>query len=260
VPIPVVCPECGAKMIAPDSTLGTRTECPECGEAMTVRSVNDAERAAAGDAGPLHPGWRKVAFGYRLLGFALVALVLGVAATTAVTVGTWAVYEYNQEVSDDTPRMVSGGAVAAISVLCVVVLALVGLLSLSGMPRDEAGGRGRALAVVMLALGFVPGLNWLPPLLLPVFSAGVGAALGDRRLTQSGWDLYTWYGTAGFMVPILYYGGVFVGVTLGRPIVGFIAGGVLAVVGLLASYMVWSTLAGFRRGIEVAIRERGTRG
>jgi hypothetical protein len=259
VPIPVVCPSCGAKLIFRDETLGTRTKCPKCGEALTVRSVNDSV-PVADDTSPLHPGWRKVAFGYRMLGLALVFLVVEVLGTAATNLGIALLYERNQEINDDTPRKVAVTAVVLSFGLVVAVFSFLGHLAFLKMPSDEDGGKGKTLAIGMLVLSLLPGLNWLVPLLLPVFSAGVGTALGERKLTQDGRYLYTWYGTGCVVPPVLFYGCVFVGVTLGEPLVGVILGGVLAVAaGLGVSYMVWRTLDGFRRGIEAAVRERGLR-
>jgi hypothetical protein len=233
--------------------------CPACGELFTVRSANDAPAEDA--PGPLDPGWRKVAVGYRMLRFALWLLLLGAVASVGVTVGAWALYA-QKVVQDAAVPQVAGNVVGGTFALGVAVFALLGHLFFLAMPSDENGGKGKQLALTMLVVGIMPGFNVIVPLLLlPVFSAGVGTALGDRRLTQSGWLLYTWYAAAGLALPMLAYLLVIAGASLGMPVVGGIVAGWFALVGwVLVLVALDRTFAGFRRGIEDALRERGTRG
>lgn len=264
MPIPVLCPECGAKIIAPDSELGRRMKCPTCGDQITVVSVNDVERDAASsvDASPLDPGWEKVAVGYRMLNFALLFFLLGVFATATTTVAVWALHEQKQVIHDDSLRNLVGWTTAGVCGLVVAVFSFLGHLFLLRMPEDKDGGKGKTLAMVMLAVLFFPGVNAIVPLLLlPIFSAGVGTALNNWRLTNSGWNLFTWYAAGVFAVPMLAYGCDFVGNSFGMPVVGYIAAGVGVVVGWsLTVFAIYRTFAGLRWGIEEAIRERGLRG
>lgn len=261
MPIPVLCPECGAKIIAPDSELGRRMKCPTCGDQITVVSVNDVERdVASADASPLDPGWEKVAVGYRMLGLAALFLLVGVFCTVAVAVIAWAAFEQKQEISNDTPRKLIGSGVGIGFGLLVMVFTSLGHANFLAVPTDAGGGMTKGLAVSMLALGVIPGLNGLALLLLPVFSARVGTALNNPRLTSLGWYLYAWFGAVfgvHWLTAICFAGGN----DLGIPVVGFIAGATVEVGGWVLVFLgVWWTLAAFRRGIEDAVRERGTRG
>ena len=43
MPLTVPCPECGTKLLAPDSAVGQRLRCPKCGTLATVPDLLPAQ-------------------------------------------------------------------------------------------------------------------------------------------------------------------------------------------------------------------------
>lgn len=227
-----------------------------------------------GIAPRLHRGWKSVALGYRMFGLGMLFALLGVLGT----IGAAAAISFLG--GKDTSMIFSNaGEKVRAEVLAVPTLvggffgglaalfAFLGYLFLMFIPKDEDGGKGKTLGVVMFILLFVPGLNALVPWLLPAYSAGVGTALGKPKLTKWGWGLYIWYAVGLILLPLLDAGAVIGGSMIDPPgkeglspgmIIGGIAAAVITLIlGFLVYLSVWGTFVGIRRGIQAAVRERG---
>lgn len=224
------------------------------------RRDDDRDDADEAPGGRLHPGWKRVALGYRMLGFAMLALLVGWVVTAGAIVAT-GMSVGNGRNADEVVRLVAFG-VGGFFVLVVGVLTLLGHLFLMGMPRDEDGGKGKTLAVVMLVLALVPGLQVVIPILLAVFSGGVGDALDKPKLRRRGYGLFIWYAIGLILQPLLMAAAFFGGAAIDRSgvfsVVAALA--VNVVIGLLVYISVWSTFVHMRRGILTAVRERGVIG
>jgi hypothetical protein len=55
MPLTVPCPECGTKLVAPDSAVGQRLRCPKCGTLATVPDLLPAEEVAVVEAKVVPP-------------------------------------------------------------------------------------------------------------------------------------------------------------------------------------------------------------
>lgn len=223
----------------------------------------------------LHRGWKTVALGYRMLGLAMLFVLLGV----LVTVGAGVAATLTS--GKDLPVLFSGGGdkekaeVFALPALAggvfgglAALFAFLGYLFLMWMPKDEDGGKGKTLGIVMFILLFIPGLSALVPWLLPIYSAGVGTALGKPKLRKYGFGLYIWYIVGLIGLPLLAGGSYYAGYALDPPgnrsgatqgmLVGMGASVLLTLfLGLFVFFSVWGTFAGLRRGIQASIRQRG---
>jgi hypothetical protein len=105
-------------------------------------------------------------------------------------------------------------------------------------------------------------LNWLVPLLLPLFSAGVGNALDKPKLRKYGFGLYIWYAVGCILTPALAAGAFFLARMMdpggNGTVIGVMAAAVvLLILGVFVYFSVWGTFAGLRRGITASVRERG---
>lgn len=221
----------------------------------------------------LHRGWKMVALGYRMLGLAMLFSLLGVLGTVGGMIafgGSKAVDALSAGAKSPervlelaTPGLAVGGVFLGLAGL----FAFLGYLFLMLMPKDEDGGKGKTLGIVMFILLFIPGLNALVPWLLPLYSAGVGTALGKPKLRKYGFGLYVWYAVGFILIPLLAGGALFAGWMIDPPvkevasqgmlISALVAGVISLILGLVVFFSVWGTFAGMRRGITASIRERG---
>lgn len=224
--------------------------------------------STADTGGPLHPGWKSVALGYRMFGVKMLLALLGGLGviTTFVLVEGWApadrMIRNPERFDSDSPLLLVPMAVAGVTAAVVALFSLLGHIFLMGMPNDRLGGKGKGLAGLMFILLLV-GLAPVSALLLPAYSAGIGTALGKPRLTKYGWGLYVWY-LVGLVVLPLLAGGTFLGVQMflaaepNNAMYAALGAGVIALVlGAYVYLSVWGTFVGLRRGISASVRERG---
>lgn len=222
----------------------------------------------------LHRGWKMVALGYRMLGLAMLFALLGIlAAGGAVAFLAVSGKDLSLAITPGAEGtrgdllalpMLAGGFFAGLAGL----FAILGYLFFLWMPKDEDGGKGKTLGIVMFIFLFIPGLSALVPWLLPLYSAGVGNALDKPKLRKYGIGLYIWYAVGFILTPALAAGAAFAGRMINPPegrdvtstgtVVGMLAAGVIMLImGLVVFFSIWGTFAGLRRGIQASIRERG---
>lgn len=228
------------------------------------RDAADDQPPTGDDAARLHKGWKMVALGYRMFGLKMLFAMLGVLGVIAAFVAVQG-WEPLGDIIRDPKRadrkaeallvpMAVGGAMSAV----VGLFALLGHAFLMGMPKDEQGGKGKVLGLLMFVFLFL-GLGGLNPILLPIYSAGVGTALGKPKLRRYGFGLYVWYAVGFILTPLLAVGAWYgTGITTRDDIVATLVGGVVALIlGVLVFFSIWGTYAGLRRGIQASIRDRG---
>lgn len=222
----------------------------------------DADGAAAGR---LHRGWKMVALGYRMLGLKMLCLLLGAVGAVACMVifDGWKALDLlasgnrvtDSAINNLTYPIVTFSAAAGLGGF----LGLLGLLFLMWMPKPEDGGKGKVLAVVMFILPFL-GLAAFIPLLLPIFSAGIGTALEKPRVRRYGYGMYLWYAIGLIVVPLLAWGSYLGAMALlnnEASVAALVPLAVVVVGGAFVYLSIWGSIAGVRQGISAAIRERG---
>lgn len=240
----------------------------------------------------LHPGWKSVALGYHLLGFA--ALVAGLALVAGMGIfvalggiqkGQTLLEAQNAPAFDKSESVRTATDTAAkdlTGVILISALAGGGLMSVASllllighvlfilMPKDEDGGKGKTLGIIQfvtLLVGVLPANI----ILLPLYTMGIGTQLNKPKVKKAGLGLLVWLILAPGLLAGASFGGFFGMVKLAPPaerkdvpqaatFALIVSSGLTFGAAVISLLGIGGCTTAARRGILASVRERGVIG